>query len=82
MMVRSFCHAASVRECDSAFCANSECVLHVRPGNVNVKSSGNWAKVANDIIVGRQQVEDIMLCDRCVARVLSGELALRRACAA
>jgi hypothetical protein len=50
--------------------------------DVNVKGSGNWAELANDIIIGRQRVEGIMLCDRCVARVLSGELALRRACAA
>lgn len=71
-----------MRECDSAFCANSECVLHVRPGDVNVKGNGNWAELADDIIVGRQRLEGIMLCDRCAARVLSGELVLLRACAA
>jgi hypothetical protein len=71
-----------VRECDSTFCANSACVLHVRSGDVNVKGNGNWAELADDIIVGRQRVEGIMLCDRCAARVLSGELALRRTCAA
>jgi len=73
---------ASVREYDSAFCANTDCVLHVRPGDVNVKGCGNWAELADDIIVGRQRVEGIMLCDRCAARVLCGQLALRRVCAA
>jgi len=71
-----------VREYDSVFCANSECVLHVRPGDVNVKGNGNWAKRADDIIVGRQRVEGFILCDRCASRVLSSELTLRRACAA
>ncbi len=71
-----------MRECDSAFCANSACVLHVRPGDVNVEGSGNWAEFADGIILGRQRVESIILCDRCAGRVLSGKLTLRRACAA
>lgn len=70
-----------MRENDSTFCANTGCVLHVRPGDVNVKGNGNWAELTDDFIVGRQRVGGIMLCDRCAARVLCGELVLRRACA-
>jgi len=38
-------------EYDSIFCANPRCVLHVRPGDVNVHGSGNWAQLADGIIV-------------------------------
>ncbi len=63
-----------MREYDSAFCANTDCVLHVKPRDINVKGCGNWAELADDIIVGRQRVEGIMLCDRCAVRLLCGEL--------
>jgi hypothetical protein len=67
-----------VHDYGSVFCANSGCVLHVSPGDVNVEGSGNWAELADGVIIGRQQVEAVMLCDRCAARVLHGELKLRR----
>jgi hypothetical protein len=63
-------------EYDSIFCANPTCVLHVRPGDGNVQGSGNWAQLADGIIVGRRRVEAIMLCDRCAARVMKGEVIL------
>jgi hypothetical protein len=67
-----------VREYDSVFCANSGCVLHVRAGDVNVKGGGNWAETAEGLIIGRQRVEALTLCDQCAARVLRGELTLIR----
>jgi hypothetical protein len=71
----------SLTEYDSTFCANPTCVLHVRPGDGNVQGSGNWARLADGIVVGRRRVDAIMRCDRCAARVMNGEviLATRRA---
>jgi hypothetical protein len=63
-------------EYDSIFCANPRCVLHVRPGDANVHRSGNWAQLADGIIVGRRRVDAIVLCDRCAARVMKGEVTL------
>ena len=63
-------------EFDSIFCANPRCVLHVRPGDANVHGSGNWAQLADGIIVGRRRVDAIMLCDRCAARVMNGDVVL------
>jgi len=67
-----------VRENDSAFCENTGCVLHVRPGDVNIKGNGNWAETPDGIITGRQRVQTVMLCDRCAARVARGELTVQR----
>jgi hypothetical protein len=67
-----------VRECDSVFCENPGCVLHVRPGEINVEGSGNWAETAQGLIIGRQRVEALTLCDQCAARVLRGELTVIR----
>jgi len=67
-----------VRECDSVFCENPGCLLHVRPGDTNVEGSGNWAETAEGLIIGRQRVEALTLCDQCAARVLHGELTLIR----
>ena len=72
----------SVRECDCAFCANPRCVLHVNPGDVNIKGNGNWAETPDGIITGRQRVHSVLLCDRCAARVARGELTVQRDCAA
>ena len=72
----------SVRECDSAFCANARCELHVSPGDVNVKGNGNWAKTPDGLVSGRQRLQSVMLCDRCAARVARGELTVQRDCAA
>jgi hypothetical protein len=63
-------------EFDSVFCANPCCVLHVRPGDENVRCTGNWAQFADGILVGRQRVDAVMLCDRCAARAMRGEVIL------
>jgi hypothetical protein len=63
-------------EYDSIFCANTGCVLHVRPGDPNVHGSGNWAQFEDGTIIGRRRVESIMLCDRCAGRVMRGEVTL------
>ena len=63
-------------EFDSFVCANLRCVLHVRPGDTNVRGSGNRAQLADGIIVGRRRVDAIMLCDRCAARVMNGDVVL------
>ena len=59
---------------DSIFCANGTCVLHVRRGDANVRGSGNWAQLANGIIVGRRRVGSVTLFDRCACQVLRGEI--------
>jgi hypothetical protein len=59
---------------DSIFCANRACVLHVRRGDANVRGSGNWAQLADGIIVGRLRVASLTLCDRCAGQVLRGEI--------
>jgi hypothetical protein len=63
-------------EYDSIFCANSGCLLHVRPGDSNVRGSGNWAQLEDGTILGRRRVESTMLCDRCAKRVMLGEVTL------
>jgi hypothetical protein len=67
---------AALTEYDSIFCANSGCLLHVRPGDSNVRGSGNWAQLDDGTILGRRRVEATMLCDRCAERVMRGEVAL------
>jgi hypothetical protein len=54
----------------------------VRAGDANVEGVGNWAQVANGLIIGRQQVGTIMLCDQCAARIVRAELTAHRDCAA
>ena len=66
----------ALTEYDSIFCANAGCVLHVRPGDPNVRGSGNWAEFADGTIIGRRRVESTMLCDRCAGRVMRGEVTL------
>jgi hypothetical protein len=68
-----------VLEYDSVFCANTECALYVKPRDVNVKGNGNWAETTDGVITGRQRVGTIMLCDQCAARLVRGELTVRRA---
>ena len=74
----------SLTEYDSTFCANPDCMLYIRPGDGNVQGSGNWAEVADGIVVGRRRVDAIILCDRCAARVMNGQviLAIRNAACA
>ncbi len=59
---------------DSIFCANTSCVLHVRRGDANVRGSGNWARLADGIIVGRRRLGGVTLCDRCASKVMRGEI--------
>ncbi len=66
----------ALTEYDSIFCANPGCELHVRPGDPNVQGSGNWAQFPDGTIIGRRRVESTMLCDRCAARVMRGEVTL------
>jgi hypothetical protein len=63
-------------EYDSIFCANSGCMLHVRPGDSNVRGSGNWAQLEDGTILGRRRVDSTMLCDQCAKRVMRGEVTL------
>jgi hypothetical protein len=70
------------RECDSTFCANAVCVLHIRAGDLNVMGNGNWAETPDGMITGRQRVQSVMLCDRCATRVARGELTVQCDCAA
>lgn len=74
----------ALTEYDSMFCANTGCVLHVRPGDPNVRGSGNWAEFPDGTIIGRRRVESTMLCDRCAGRVMRGEVtvAIRMAASA
>jgi hypothetical protein len=66
----------ALTEYDSIFCANTGCVLHVRPGDLNVHGSGNWAEFEDGTIIGRRRVESTMLCDRCAGQVMRGEVTL------
>jgi hypothetical protein len=62
---------------DAAFvCVNTGCVLHVRPGDANVKGNGNWAETAGGVIIGRGRVGTVMLCDQGAVRVVRGDLTL------
>jgi hypothetical protein len=49
-----------------------------------VRGSGNWAELADGIIVGRRRVDAVMLCDWCAIKVMHGEIILapRRAASA
>lgn len=67
---------ATLTEYDSVFCANTGCVLHVRPGDRNVRGSGNWAELADGVIVGHRRVDAVILCDWCAAKVMKGEVIL------
>lgn len=64
----------SATEFDSVFCANTACGLYVRPGDANVRGRGNWAQLPDGTMVGRQRIENTMLCDRCARKVLRGTL--------
>jgi hypothetical protein len=47
------------------FCANPDCVLHVRVGDAGVVGSGNWAQFADGRIIGRIVYCGVYLCDVC-----------------
>ena len=57
-------------ESDSVVCANSVCILRVRPGDPNVRGRGNWATLEGGLIVGRQRIDGVMFCDGCGANYL------------
>jgi hypothetical protein len=47
----------------------------VRPEDANVRGRGNWADLGDGIIIGRQRVGDVMVCDRCAMTIRRGEAA-------
>ena len=49
----------------SYFCANPQCVLHVRAGEPGVEGFGNWAVLPSGVQVGRGRCAGTYLCDRC-----------------
>jgi hypothetical protein len=51
---------------DSPFCNNPDCELNVVAGDPNVEGSGNWATLANGLVVGRSLYGLLYLCDWCV----------------
>lgn len=52
------------------FCNNPLCDLYVRTGDPGVQGAGNWANLANGLIVGRGLYGGVFLCDRCGRRGL------------
>lgn len=52
-------------EWDAYFCANEECMLHVRSGDPGVRGEGNWARLPNGLMVGRFRYNGRVLCDFC-----------------
>ena len=46
------------------FCNNPQCNLHVWAGDPGVQGAGNWAVLANGLIVGRGPYGGVFLCDR------------------
>lgn len=47
------------------FCANPECVLHVRAGDPGVTGEGDWAVLADGRTFGRSRHGNTVLCDAC-----------------
>lgn len=48
------------------FCANSNCLLHVRIGDPGVAGEGNWIVLADGRTFGRLRRGSEVLCDACV----------------
>lgn len=48
------------------FCANPECVLHVRADDPNVSGHGPWALRPDGVWVGQTAFGGAMYCDLCV----------------
>ena len=53
----------------SYFCENADCDLHVNLAEVC--GSGDWAELADGILVSNIVVEGRLLCDFCARRLLS-----------
>ncbi len=66
----------ALMEYDSVFCANTGCILHVGPQDPHVRGRGNWAKLTDGTLIGRQRIDGAMLCDTCARRILAGEVTL------
>jgi hypothetical protein len=49
----------------SYFCADPQCVLHVRAGEPGVEGFGNWAVLPSGVQVGRGRYAGTYLCDQC-----------------
>ena len=49
----------------SYFCANPQCMLHVRAGDPGVEGFGNWAVLPSGVLVGRGRYARTYLCDQC-----------------
>ncbi len=52
-------------ECSYPFCANPDCLLHVRAGDSGVKGFGNWAIMPDGRTIGRGIYHGVFLCDVC-----------------
>lgn len=48
------------------FCANPQCVLHVRPDDPRVQGQGHWALRPDGVWVGQTAHDGAMYCDLCV----------------
>lgn len=48
------------------FCANPDCVLHVRVDDPNVVGHGPWALRPDGVRVGQTAAGGVMYCDLCV----------------
>ena len=59
-----------------AFCSNPTCRLHVRAGDPGVKGAGNWAELAEGLIIGRGIYQGAYLCDPCGKALLAGSVTL------
>jgi hypothetical protein len=53
-------------ECGNYFCANPDCVFHVRAGDAGTHGAGQWASLANGLTVSRSLVGRTYFCDICV----------------
>ena len=63
--------AALVLSAGDYFCANPDCVLHVREGDPGVHGRGNWA-MFDGRTASRSRYGERMLCDECGRASLAG----------
>ena len=68
--------AVDGRESGYAFCSNPACQLHVRAGDPGVEGAGNWAQLANGLIIGRGIYQGAYFCDSCGRALMSGAVNL------
>jgi len=65
--------SAEATEYGAYFCANPECVLHVRAGDARVRGHGNWARLPDGRTVGRSRYLGELLCDLCGRALLRAQ---------